>query len=163
MRFWTQSPFFCFSLFVCFCSCVYVPILRLYFLLFFSLQEYTIMVLSILTKLYRFYPGRARNIRTKNFSVSPTNWRISKLLWYSHCSKHFIEFVLNPDFINQRLNSVFLQVLFLFSGGNLMFSHASSVFALGPGADQLEHATPILSLCHGIFTDWSIFSTPFLL
>ena len=30
------------------------------------------------------------------------------------------------------------------------------------GADQLEHATPILSLCQGIFTDWSIFSTPFL-
>ena len=29
-------------------------------------------------------------------------------------------------------------------------------------ADQLEHATPILSLCHGIFTDWSIFSIPFL-
>ena len=24
---------------------------------------------------------------------------------------------------------------------------------LVPGADQLEHATPILSLCHGIFTD----------
>ena len=23
----------------------------------------------------------------------------------------------------------------------------------GAGADQLEHATPILSLCHGIFTD----------
>ena len=24
---------------------------------------------------------------------------------------------------------------------------------LKSGADQLEHATPILSLCHGIFTD----------
>ena len=32
-----------------------------------------------------------------------------------------------------------------------------------PGADEQELATPILSLCHGIFTDWSIFSTPFLL
>ena len=32
---------------------------------------------------------------------------------------------------------------------------------LEPGADHLEHATPILSLCHGIFTDWSIFSIPF--
>ena len=32
------------------------------------------------------------------------------------------------------------------------------------GADQQELATPILShVCHGIFTDWSIFSTPFLL
>ena len=31
------------------------------------------------------------------------------------------------------------------------------------GADEQELATPILSLCHGIFTDWSIFSTPFLL
>ena len=31
-----------------------------------------------------------------------------------------------------------------------------------PGADEQELATPILSLCHGIFTDWSIFSTPFL-
>ena len=34
-----------------------------------------------------------------------------------------------------------------------MFSLAFSVFAQGPGADQLEHATPILSLCDGIFTD----------
>ena len=32
-----------------------------------------------------------------------------------------------------------------------------------PEADEQELATPILSLCHGIFTDWSIFSTPFLL
>ena len=32
-----------------------------------------------------------------------------------------------------------------------------------PGADGLEPATPIPSLCHGIFIDWSIFSTPFLL
>ena len=31
------------------------------------------------------------------------------------------------------------------------------------GADEKEHATPILSLCHRIFTDWSIFSIPFLL
>ena len=30
------------------------------------------------------------------------------------------------------------------------------------GADEQELATPTLSLCHGIFTDWSIFSTPFL-
>ena len=30
-----------------------------------------------------------------------------------------------------------------------------------PGADKLEHATPIQSLCNGIFTDWSIFSIPF--
>ena len=30
------------------------------------------------------------------------------------------------------------------------------------GADHLKHATPILSQCHGIFTDWSIFSIPFL-
>ena len=29
------------------------------------------------------------------------------------------------------------------------------------GADEQELATPILSLCPGIFTDWSIFSTPF--
>ena len=29
------------------------------------------------------------------------------------------------------------------------------------GADEQELATPILSLCHGIFTDCSIFSTPF--
>ena len=34
---------------------------------------------------------------------------------------------------------------------------------LWTGADEQELATPILSLCHGIFTDWSIFSTPFLL
>ena len=31
------------------------------------------------------------------------------------------------------------------------------------GADEQELATPKLSLCHGIFTDWSIFSTPLLL
>ena len=31
-----------------------------------------------------------------------------------------------------------------------------------PGADQLEHANLILSLCHGICTGWSIFSIPFL-
>ena len=31
------------------------------------------------------------------------------------------------------------------------------------GVDEQQHAHPILSLCHGIFTDWSIFSTPFLL
>ena len=31
------------------------------------------------------------------------------------------------------------------------------------GADEQELATPILSQCHGIFTDWSIFGTPFLL
>ena len=30
------------------------------------------------------------------------------------------------------------------------------------GADHLEHATAILSLCHGIFTDWSILSIHFL-
>ena len=28
------------------------------------------------------------------------------------------------------------------------------------GADEQELAVPILSLCHGIFTVWSIFSTP---
>ena len=38
-----------------------------------------------------------------------------------------------------------------------------SVCSLSPGVDEKEHATPILSLCHGIFTDWSIFSKPFLL
>ena len=32
-----------------------------------------------------------------------------------------------------------------------------------PGADEQELATPMLSLCHGIFTDWCIFSTLFLL
>ena len=32
-----------------------------------------------------------------------------------------------------------------------------------PGAHQQEHATPILSLCHGIFTGWSIFIVPFFL
>ena len=31
------------------------------------------------------------------------------------------------------------------------------------GADEYEHATLILSLCQGTFTDWSIFSIPFLL
>ena len=31
------------------------------------------------------------------------------------------------------------------------------------GAHEQELATPILSLCHDIFTDWSIFSTLFLL
>ena len=31
------------------------------------------------------------------------------------------------------------------------------------GPDEQEPATPILSLSHGIFTDWSIFITPFLL
>ena len=30
------------------------------------------------------------------------------------------------------------------------------------GAEEQELATPILILCHGIFTDWSIFSTRFL-
>ena len=34
---------------------------------------------------------------------------------------------------------------------------------MSPGANEEEHATPALSLCHGIFTDWSIFSIPFLL
>ena len=36
-------------------------------------------------------------------------------------------------------------------------------YSTTPGADEQELATPIRSLCHGIFTDWSIFSTPFLL
>ena len=31
------------------------------------------------------------------------------------------------------------------------------------GADEWEHATPILSLCHGLFAAWSNFSIPFLL
>ena len=31
------------------------------------------------------------------------------------------------------------------------------------GADEQEPATPILSLCHGSFTDCSIFSRPFIL
>ena len=31
------------------------------------------------------------------------------------------------------------------------------------GANEQELATPTLSLCHDIFTDWSILSTPFLL
>ena len=38
-----------------------------------------------------------------------------------------------------------------------------SYASLVPGADEQELATPILSLGHGIFTDWSIFSTTFLL
>ena len=33
----------------------------------------------------------------------------------------------------------------------------------GPGAHGYEHATPILSLSHGIFTDWSIFRIHLLL
>ena len=28
-----------------------------------------------------------------------------------------------------------------------------ALFDMRSGADHLEHATPILSLCHGIFTD----------
>ena len=31
------------------------------------------------------------------------------------------------------------------------------------GADEKEHGSPILTLCHGIFTDRSVFSIPFLL
>ena len=38
-----------------------------------------------------------------------------------------------------------------------------SLLCIAPGADEYKHATPILSLCHGIFTDRSIFSTNFLL
>ena len=38
-----------------------------------------------------------------------------------------------------------------------------SMYFTVSGADEQELATLILSLCHGIFTDWSIFSTPFLL
>ena len=38
-----------------------------------------------------------------------------------------------------------------------------TIFSSMSGADEQELATPILSLCHGIFTDWSIFSVPFLL
>ena len=43
---------------------------------------------------------------------------------------------------------------------SLYFKHSKRVWA---GAAEQELATQILSLCQGIFTDWSIFSTPFLL
>ena len=33
----------------------------------------------------------------------------------------------------------------------------SSVFSVGAGADEHELATPVLSLCHGIFTDCLFF------
>ena len=41
----------------------------------------------------------------------------------------------------------------------------SNIYAtsFGAGAHEKDHATRILSLCQGIFTDWSIFSVPFLL
>ena len=31
-----------------------------------------------------------------------------------------------------------------------------------PGDDEYKHAIPLLSLCHGILTNWSILSIPFL-
>ena len=45
----------------------------------------------------------------------------------------------------------------------LKLCNSSNGWYNAPGADEQEPVTPILSLCHGIFTDWSIFSTPFLL
>ena len=48
------------------------------------------------------------------------------------------------------------------SWGCALFPRLAQV-CTASGADELEPATPIPSLCHGIFIDWSIFSTPFLL
>ena len=52
--------------------------------------------------------------------------------------------------------------IFTLVEGEFTYHRLSSFLYDSAGADQLEHATPILSLCHGIFTDWSVFSIPFL-
>ena len=50
-----------------------------------------------------------------------------------------------PDKGMQDFRQIYFYYYYVISMWGMLF-----VFA---GADQLEHATPILSLCHGIFTD----------
>ena len=58
--------------------------------------------------------------------------------------------------VHSIFDARFLPVYFILSQDNFIFGNVISMWGVlfvFAGADQLEHATPILSLCHGIFTD----------